>query len=609
VADEPTFRSGPVDSRARSASAKDRLATLFPDPDDPASRRHWYQRRGRLVVACLVVVALVTGTAVVAGAVGSTSPDYRTAVVGTHLVDLQLTGVATIEPISQATVAFPVSGTVSTVGVKTGDTVTVGQTLGSLDTAALTVTLHTQEAALAQAQLVLANALAGKTTPSGGASGGASSGVGASAATASDTTTTPVIRNATLPVTGNPTSGTSGTPDAAQISAAQQAVLVAQRNVDAAIAAADTALASAATICAAAGISTTSATHPTATTTPPATTAATGTTASPSTTPTPEQLQACQTGTKTVLSDQTAVSTAQTALATASSALDALLSQAASGSGTATTTTAPPATSGGGSTSRSGGTTGGTTSTGPSAADLVKYQAAVDAAGAKVAVAQQAIDQATIASPISGTVAAVNLKVGDPITGNSSTENVVIEGHGGYEVSTTVSVTNVPEVKVGQAATVVPDGSTHPLAGTVSSISVAPAAGASTTSYTVFVGLTDATADLLNGATGTVSIVTGRAASVLAVPTSAVTTDGTRHTVGVVSGGTTTTTTVQVGVVGDTWTEIKRGVRAGEIVALADLAEALPGSATTATTSSTATRGITIGNFAGAGRLPGGATP
>jgi macrolide-specific efflux system membrane fusion protein len=88
-----------------------------------------------------------------------------------------------------------------------------------------------------------------------------------------------------------------------------------------------------------------------------------------------------------------------------------------------------------------------------------------------------------------------------------------------------------------------------------------------------------------------------------------VTTDGTRHTVGVVSGGTTTTTTVQVGVVGDTWTEIKRGVRAGEIVALADLAEALPGSATTATTSSTATRGITIGNFAGAGRLPGGATP
>ncbi len=633
---------------ARSASAKDRLASLFPDADGPARRRHWYQRRGRLAVAGLVVVALVAGTAVVAGAVGSNTPDYRTAVVGTHLVDQQLTGVATIEPISQATVAFPVSGTVATVGVKTGDSVTVGQSLASLDTGALTMTLHTQQAALAQAQLVLADALAGKTTSGTGSAGAGSSTVGASLATGSGSTT-PVAQSATLALTttgpaaartvaaaapggpttpGGATAGTTAAPDAAQISAAQQAVLAAQKNVDAAIATANTALASAATICAAAGVSTTSSAHPTATTAPTTTTAPRST-ASPSTAPTPEQLQACQTATQTVLTDQTAVSTAQAALATESNALDTLLGQAASGSAT-TTTTAPPTPSGGGSTSRSGsgagsgaGTGSGSastprsaTSTAPSAADLVKDQAAVDAAAAKVAVAQQAIDQAAIASPISGTVAAVNLKVGDAVSANSSTENVVIEGPGGYEVSTTVSVTDIPEVKVGQAATVLPDGSTRPLAGTVSSISVAPTPNASTTSYTVFIGLADSNAKLLNGATGTVSIVTGRAASVLAVPTSAVTISGTRHTVSVVRGGTATTTTVQVGVVGDTWTDIKGGLQAGETVALANLAKPLPGSATTATTAATTSRlGVVgggtfpAGGFGGGGGFRGGATP
>ena len=47
--------------------------------------------------------------------------DYRTAVVANHPVASLLTGVATIEPVSQATVAFPVAGTVAAVNVKVGD--------------------------------------------------------------------------------------------------------------------------------------------------------------------------------------------------------------------------------------------------------------------------------------------------------------------------------------------------------------------------------------------------------------------------------------------------------------------------------------------------------
>ena len=63
--------------------------------------------------------------------------------------------------------------------------------------------------------------------------------------------------------------------------------------------------------------------------------------------------------------------------------------------------------------SGSGGADGGTGSSSPSAADLVAYQSSVDAAAAAVAMAQQSLDEATIASPLAGTVVAVNMKIGD----------------------------------------------------------------------------------------------------------------------------------------------------------------------------------------------------
>ncbi len=150
-------------------------------------------------------------------------------------------------------------------------------------------------------------------------------------------------------------------------------------------------------------------------------------------------------------------------------------------------------------------------------------------------------------------------------------------GAGGYEVTTTVSVDKVTDVKVGQAATFLPDGSKRPLAGKVASISLAPDSSASTTSYRVVVGLTDPNAALNNGSTGSLAIVTKSSRSALAVPTSAVTTNRTRHTVTVLKDGKAVPTLVQVGVIGATWTEITSGVTVGQQVVLANLAEPLPG--------------------------------
>lgn len=547
--DSTQAAGAPAPQALQSASARDRLATLFPDPSAPSPP--WWRRRRQGLIAVIAIV--VIGSLVLAAqAFGAENATYRTATVGTHDVDALLNGVATIEPVSQASVAFPAKGTVATVNVKVGDSVTVAQALASLDPQALTQTLHEKQAALAQAQLTLEKALNGESVSGGSGSG-----------------------NNSVRLTAVSMPNGHDTP----LSAAQQAVLDAQKKVDAALNSATKAIDAAAIVCATAGVGT-----------------------STPTTPTADELTACQTATKDVLTAQQAVSTAQQELATASKALDALLAEQAaaaaqSGSGNTTGSGSNPSNG-----AVDGGSSSGSTNTpaasSPSSADLVSYQKAVDAAEADVAVAVQAIAQATIVSPIAGTVEAVNVAVGDAVTSGSTTANIVVVGAGGYEATTTVSIDDITAVKVGQRATVLPDGSKQPLEGHVASIGITPDSASTTTSYRVVIGLADSNAKLDNGSAGSVAIVTESAKAALAVPTSAVTTIGTRHLVTVLDGSTTTRVVVEVGVVGETWTEIKDGVKAGQQVVLADLSEPLPGSATDSSGSTS--------NQPGGGQFPGG---
>ena len=122
----------------------------------------------------------------------------------------------------------------------------------------------------------------------------------------------------------------------------------------------------------------------------------------------------------------------QKSLAQAAAALDSLLAQQQQ-------TSSAPSTASSNSVSHavdqqtpssSGPTSSGATATGspPSAADLIADQKAVDAAGDQLAAAEQALLQATIVSPIDGTVVAVNLSPGETVTADSSTANIVIAG-------------------------------------------------------------------------------------------------------------------------------------------------------------------------------------
>ena len=75
-------------------------------------------------------------------------------------------------------------------------------------------------------------------------------------------------------------------------------------------------------------------------------------------------------------------------------------------------------------------------------------------------------------------------------------------------------------------------------------------------------------------------IDTGSVSNVVAVPTSAVETTGTRSYVLEIDKGVLTTKVIKVGMVGDTYTQVLSGLSDGESVVLADYAEAVPSSNT-----------------------------
>jgi multidrug efflux pump subunit AcrA (membrane-fusion protein) len=211
-----------------------------------------------------------------------------------------------------------------------------------------------------------------------------------------------------------------------------------------------------------------------------------------------------------------------------------------------------------------------------SAAQIDADQASVDSAVAQVAVAQQNLDQATMVSPIEGTVAAVNIKAGAATPGGS-TAHVVVIGPGAQQVTTQVNDLDVGSVKVGAAAAVTPSGATGaPLKGTVTEVGKLNVGTAASPAYKITIGLAADAPGMPAGQSASVSINTARVDDVVAVPSSAVHTNGAERTVTLLEGGATRVGPVQVGAVGPTLTEITSGLQPGDRVVLADLTQPLP---------------------------------
>lgn len=291
---------------------------------------------------------------------------------------------------------------------------------------------------------------------------------------------------------------------------------------------------------------------------------------------------------------------------------------------------------------------------GASAAQVNADQAAVTAAQNQLTNAQNALAQATMTSPISGTVASVNLTVGQQVSAGStsagggtggstgggtgtgtgsgggasgssnsssssstaSTAQVVVISTGSFVVNASVDDTQVGQIKKGEQATITPNGSTTPVYGTVTSVALLASGSASVPSYPVTISVTGTPSGLYPGASATVSIVVKQVTDAVVVSTAAIHYVDNKPVVYKMVDGKQVDQSVTVGMTSGGQTQILSGLADGDQVVVPSAGTRGPGSTnggnnrgTGGTTGGRGTGGTGGGTFGGGGGvLPGGRT-
>lgn len=213
-------------------------------------------------------------------------------------------------------------------------------------------------------------------------------------------------------------------------------------------------------------------------------------------------------------------------------------------------------------------------------AAVTAAQAQVKSAKAAVASAEDDLDSAVLRATISGTVASVDLTVGDTVTGSGSsgqgggqtptdttTAQVVVVSTSAWQLDATVGSADLANLKAGQAVSVLPDGATEPVAGTVASVGiVATSTSDGSATFPVVVNLEGKHPELYSGTTAAGTVTVGEYPDVLTVATMAISTRDGKSVVTRVNGTTVEEVEVSVGRVFGEATEVTAGLAEGDTV-------------------------------------------
>ena len=265
-------------------------------------------------------------------------------------------------------------------------------------------------------------------------------------------------------------------------------------------------------------------------------------------------------------------------------------------------------------------------------------QAAVTSAQSSLSNAQTALNDASLTSSISGTVASVNLTVGQQVSGSgsgaganatgssatgssatgssatgsgtgSTSAQIVVIGTSSYIVNTTVDDTEIGQITDGDQANIVPTGSSTTDYGTVASISLIGSQTSNVTTFPVVIDVTGDPAGLFAGSTAAVSIIVKQLNNVTEVPTAAISYNSSgQATVTQVVNGAHVVKSVTVGAAQSGETQITSGVTAGDKVVEQVISfRGTPGGTGGGLFGGTGGRfGGTGGRFGGGGGFPAG---
>jgi macrolide-specific efflux system membrane fusion protein len=250
---------------------------------------------------------------------------------------------------------------------------------------------------------------------------------------------------------------------------------------------------------------------------------------------------------------------------------------------------------------------------GASADQLTADQQSLTVAQDTLTDAQTALAGATMTAPFSGTIASVDLTVGEQVSGSASSSSSSSTGSGSgggsgggsgsgsgfgttaaaststsstgqivlidpthFTISATVDDTSINQIKTGLQCTITPNGGTTaptttgaaatPIYGTVTSVGLIASSTSGVTSYPVTISVTGAQPTLHPGASASVAIIVKQLTDVLAVPTAAIHYTGSTAKVTRVVSGRHVETTVTTGTASGAETQITKGLTAGDTI-------------------------------------------
>jgi multidrug efflux pump subunit AcrA (membrane-fusion protein) len=203
---------------------------------------------------------------------------------------------------------------------------------------------------------------------------------------------------------------------------------------------------------------------------------------------------------------------------------------------------------------------------GPDPNDVAKAQAQLEAAQAAVDAAKTALTQATLIAPFDGLVAQLSLNVGEQAPDGA----VVFQDASSYYVDVPVTENDISSIQVGQPVTLVFDslpGVT--VNGKVIQVGQTGSKTSGVVTYTVRVQVSPEGKRLLPAMTATASIITSQAQNVVRVPNRFIQLDrATGKTYAYVqqADGSSKQVQVTLGLRNDTYSEVKSGLSAGDVI-------------------------------------------
>ncbi len=201
--------------------------------------------------------------------------------------------------------------------------------------------------------------------------------------------------------------------------------------------------------------------------------------------------------------------------------------------------------------------------------DMAQAEANVAQASAALARARLNRTSAELIAPFAATVAVVNVKPGDAVTGTSAAAAITLVDESAFHVDVNISEADLGRLKLGQEAQVELDALPGQLLdGTLDFIAPVGTTQQNVTTYLTRVTLKPTNQLLRTGLSAAVSILIDKRSGVLLVPNGAVRDSDNGPQVQLRSGSDTTFASIKTGLVGDAFTEVVSGLNEGDVVVL-----------------------------------------